>query len=122
VKEFPEDVRREVGFALYMAERGDRAMNVVPLLGFGGATVLETVIDSDRSTYRAVYTVKFAGAIYVLHAFQKKSVRGIATPKPDMDLIRKRLKAAETHHTEVYETRVKERSHERRGTQSFRGR
>lgn len=115
VKEFPEDVRRQVGFALYMAERGDRAMNVVPLLGFGGAMVLETVIDSDRSTYRAVYTVKFSNAIYVLHAFQKKSVRGIATPKPDMDLIRTRLKAAEAHHTEVYGKRIKERSHERRG-------
>jgi phage-related protein len=115
VKQFPDDVRSEVGFALYMAQQGDRAMNVVPLLGFGGARVLETVIDSDKSTYRAVYTVKFANAIYVLHAFQKKSVRGIATPKPDMDLIRTRLKVAEEHHTEAYKTRVKERSHERRG-------
>jgi phage-related protein len=72
VREFPDDVKREVGFSLHMAQCGDKAMNVVPLVGFCGAKVLETVIDSDRSTYRAVYTVKFHNAIYVLHAFQKK--------------------------------------------------
>lgn len=111
VKDFPEDVKREVGFSLYMAQCGDRAMNVVSLVGFCGAKVLETVIDSDKSTYRAVYTVKFANAIYVLHAFQKKSVKGIATPKPDIELIKSRLKAAEQHHAQHYVRSAKERSH-----------
>jgi phage-related protein len=111
VREFPEDVKREVGFSIDMAQRGDRAINVVPLVGFCGTKVVEIVIDNDRNTYRAVYTVKFAHAIYVLHAFQKKSVRGISTPKPDMDLIKTRLKAAEQHHADVYLSRTKERSH-----------
>ncbi|MDR3214461.1 MAG: type II toxin-antitoxin system RelE/ParE family toxin [Azoarcus sp.] len=65
--------------------------------GFGSAGVLEVVEDDSGSTYRAVYTVRFQNAVYVLHCFQKKSTRGIATPKPDLDLIRERLKAAETH-------------------------
>ena len=65
------------------------------MMGFGSAKVLEVVIDNAGNTYRAVYTVKFARAVYVLHAFQKKSRKGIATPKPDMDLIRRRLAAAE---------------------------
>jgi phage-related protein len=111
VRGFPEDVKRAVGFSLDMAQRGDRAMNVVPLVGFCGAKVLETVIDYDKCTYRAVYTVRFAHAVYVLHAFQKKSVKGISTPKPDMNVIRTRLKAAEQHHTEVYLSKAKERSH-----------
>jgi phage-related protein len=111
VRGFPDDVRAEVGFSIYMAQCGDRAMNVVPLVGFCGAKVLETVIDSDRSTYRAVYTVKFAHAVYVLHAFQKKSVKGIATPKPDVNAIRARLRAAEQHHAEHYLKPLKERSH-----------
>lgn len=111
VKGFPEEVKDEVGFSLYMAQRGDRAMNVVPLVGFCGTKVLETVIDSDKSTYRAVYTVKFAHAVYVLHAFQKKSVKGISTPKPDMELIRTRLRVAEQHHAELYLNKSKERSH-----------
>jgi phage-related protein len=64
------------------------------LRGFGGAGVLEIVDDFDGDTYRAVYTVRFAGAVYVLHAFQKKSTRGIATPKPELDLIEQRLERA----------------------------
>lgn len=66
--------------------------------GFGGASVLEVVEDFDGDTYRAVYTVRFADAVYVLHAFQKKSKRGIATPKQDIDLVKKHLKDAEEHH------------------------
>jgi phage-related protein len=66
-----------------------------PLRGFGSAGVLEVVESAEGGTYRAVYTVRFADAVYVLHCFQKKSTHGIATPKPDMDLIRDRLKIAE---------------------------
>jgi len=95
VRDFPEDVKSEVGFALYLAQRGGKAVNAVPMLGFGGAKVLEVVIDDDGDTFRAVYTVKFPDAVYVLHAFQKKSKRGNETPKPDMALIKLRLRAAE---------------------------
>ncbi|MBK5914535.1 type II toxin-antitoxin system RelE/ParE family toxin [Rhodocyclus purpureus] len=68
-----------------------------PLRGFGGASVLEVVEDHMGDTYRAVYTVRIADAVYVLHCFQKKSKHGIETPKQDMDLIRERLKAAQAH-------------------------
>jgi phage-related protein len=74
----------------------------MPLVGFGSAKVLEVVVDHDRSTYRAVYTVKFDEAVYALHAIQKKSKRGIATPKPDIRLIRERLRMAEAHFAENY--------------------
>jgi phage-related protein len=80
------------GFALYLAQDGRKHEQAKPLRGFGSAGVLE---DWDRSTYRAVYTVWFASAVFVLHVFQKKSKRGAATPKADIDLIRERLKAAE---------------------------
>lgn len=83
-----------MGRALDAAQRGDKAPNAKPLRGFGGAGVLEIVDDHDGDTYRAVYTVRFAEAVYVLHAFQKKSKRGVATPKRDLDLIRWRLAAA----------------------------
>lgn len=89
----PEEVRREVGYALYVAQNGGTADNVKPLKGFGGA-VLEVVESFDRNAYRAVYTVKFVDAVYVLHAFQKKSKRGVKTPKRDLELIERRLKAA----------------------------
>lgn len=92
--EFPGPARREAGFALYLAQIGKKALKAKPLRGFGGASVLEVVADYDGDTYRAVYTVKFAEFVYVLHAFQKKSKRGIATPKPDADLINRRLKIA----------------------------
>jgi phage-related protein len=90
----PEEVRREVGYALFVAQNGEKADNAKPLKGFGGGGVLEVVEDYDGDTYRAVYTVRFASAVYVLHAFQKKSKAGIKTPKKDMDLIEARLKAA----------------------------
>lgn len=104
VREFPEDVRREVGFSLWAAQQGAKAANVVPMVGFGGASVLEAVIDEDGDTYRAVYTIRFAKAVYVLHAFKKKAKRGIATPYADLTLIRKRLKTAERHYRATYET------------------
>lgn len=91
---FPEEVRRRVGGALWDAQLGRKAPYAKPLWGFGGAGVLEIVDDFDGDTYRAVYTVRFAGAVYVLHAFQKKSRRGIATPKAELELIERRLKRA----------------------------
>jgi phage-related protein len=98
VRDFPDDVRHLVGFALWQAQLGRTHRDAKVLKGFGGAGVLEVVADHDGDTFRAVYTVKFAGAIYVLHAFQKKSKKGIKTPKPEIELIRRRLKEAEDHH------------------------
>jgi phage-related protein len=92
----PFEVRRRFGYALSLAQMGDQDDAVKVLKGFGGAGVLEVVEDDTGGTYRAVYTVKFAEAVFVLHCFQKKSKSGIATPKPDMDIIRARLKVAET--------------------------
>jgi phage-related protein len=91
----PADVRRLFGYALSLAQAGDRHDAAKVLKGFGGAGVLEVVEDDTGGTYRAVYTVKFDEAVFVLHCFQKKSKRGIETPKEDMDIIRARLKAAE---------------------------
>lgn len=91
----PADIRRLFGFALSLAQSGDRHESSKVLKGFGGAGVLEVVEDDVGGTYRAVYTVKFAEAVFVLHCFQKKSKRGIATPKEDMDIIHARLKIAE---------------------------
>ena len=87
-------MRREIGFALYFAQMGDKHDSAKPLKGFGGAGVLEVVEDHAGDTYRAVYTVRLAGTVYVLHAFQKKSKKGIATPRHDLDLIRERLRQA----------------------------
>jgi len=91
---FPEDVRRRVGGALWEAQTGRKAPYAKPLKGFGGAGVLEIVDDFDGDTFRAVYTVRFAKVVYVLHAFQKKSKRGIATPRAELDLIGRRLRQA----------------------------
>lgn len=93
----PDAVQDTFGFALHLVQIGKKHEQAKPLKGFGSAGVLEVVEDADGSTYRAVYTVKFGNAVYVLHCFQKKSIRGIATPKPDMDVIRERLKAAQMH-------------------------
>lgn len=91
----PTDVRRFFGYALSLAQAGDQHDAAKVLKGFGGAGVLEVVEDDVGGTYRAVYTVKYEEAVFVLHCFQKKSKRGIATPKEDMDIIRARLKVAE---------------------------
>lgn len=93
----PEDVQDTFGYALHLAQIGKKSDETKPLKGFGSAGVLEIVEYSEGGAYRAVYTVKFGDAVYVLHCFQKKSTHGIATPKPDLDLIRDRLKIAETH-------------------------
>jgi len=91
----PADVRKFFGHASDFAQRGDRHDAAKVLKGFGGAGVLEVVEDNLGGTYRAVYTVKFEAAVFVLHCFQKKSKRGAATPQEDMDIIRARLKFAE---------------------------
>ncbi len=98
LREFPEDVQRMMGYALYLAQLGKKHPDAKPLKGFKGSGVLEVVEDFDGDTYRAVYTVKFEGIIYVLHAFQKKSKRGIATPKQDIALIEARLKRAKQYY------------------------
>lgn len=94
--ELPPGVRQRFGYALSLAQMGDQDDAAKVLKGFGGAGVLEVIEYDDGGTYRAVYTVKFTEAVFVLHCFQKKSKRGIATPKADMDIIRSRLRVAET--------------------------
>ncbi len=93
----PGEVQDTFGYALHLAQTGGKHAQAKPLKGFGSAGVLEVVESEAGSAYRAVYTVRIAGAVYVLHCFQKKSTSGIATPKPDMDLVRERLKAALAH-------------------------
>lgn len=93
--EMPEDVIADFGYGLYQAQTGKHPDIAKTLSGFAGASVIELVQDHKGDTFRAVYTVKFSNAIVVLHAFQKKSKRGIETPKQDMELIRSRLKLAE---------------------------
>lgn len=88
---FPDLAQRHIGFALKMAQMGEKHPDAKPMRGFGGASVIEVIEDYDRNTYRAVYTVRFAGVIYVLHCFQKKSPHGIVTDRRDIDLIKKRL-------------------------------
>jgi len=97
---FPRQVRRDIGKALYAAQQCETDPAAKPLKGFGGRSVLEIIADHSGNTWRAVYTVRFQEAIYVLHAFQKKSKKGIATPKKDIDLIHRRLAEAEQLHRE----------------------
>jgi phage-related protein len=91
----PEEVVDVFGYALYLAQIGKKHEQAKPLKGFGSAGVLEVVEDLEGNAYRAIYTVRFTCGVFVLHIFQKKAKRGIATPKADLDLIRERLKAAE---------------------------
>lgn len=92
---FPDEARQDVGHALYLAQKGERAPSAKVLKGFGGGGVVEIVEDHEGDAYRCAYTVRLERAVYVLHAFKKKSKRGVETPKHDMDLIRSRLKEAE---------------------------
>jgi len=98
VRSFPARVRCEIGHALYAAQKGDTDPAAKPLKGFGGRGVVEIATDYRGNTWRSVYTVRFEGAVYVLHAFQKKSKRGIATPQMELELIRQRLAEAERDH------------------------
>ena len=91
----PQPVKSHMGYALYIAREGGKHRDAKPLKGFGGAGVVEIVSDFDGDTFRAVYTVRFAGAVHVLHVFQKKAKTGRTTPKLEMELIQRRLREAE---------------------------
>ena len=95
LRAFAEPVQDHIGYALYVAQRGGKHRDAKPLSGFGGAGVLEVVTDHRGDTFRAVYTVRLPKAVYVLHAFQKKAKAGIATPKRELDAIKRRLREAE---------------------------
>ena len=98
LREFPNEVRQIIGYGLYLAQMGDKHLNAKPLKGFGDAGTLEIVADHDGDTYRAVYTIRFADAVYALHVFQKKSRRGVVTPKREIERIRGRLRQAQAHY------------------------
>lgn len=103
LRRFPEDVKDEIGYSLDVAQNGGKADNAKPLSNVvKGGRVYEVFEDYDGDTYRAVYTVKFEKAVYVLHAFKKKSTKGISTPKPDTDLMKTRYKRAEEHYKVNY--------------------
>jgi phage-related protein len=94
LRAFPDEARREAGFALETVQRGEKPDNAKPLKGFGGAGVQEIVADDEDGTYRVVYTVTLPDAVYVLHAFQKRSTRGIKTAQRDIELVKRRLREA----------------------------
>ena len=98
LKRFPAKVQNRMGYALNQVQEGGEPMAAKALKGFGGRAILELVDDFDGDTYRAVYTVRFAGVVYVLHAFQKKAMKGIATPPHEIELIKSRLRDAEVHY------------------------
>lgn len=100
LSDFPAEVRWSVGGAIWQAQLGEKAPYSKPLRGFGDAGVLEIVEDFDGDTFRVVYTVRFAKAVYVLHAFQKKSRRGIATPRNELNLVHQRLRRASEDYKE----------------------
>src|SRR5688500_7599456 len=84
----PAEVRRTFGFALGLAQQAGKFVDAKPLQGFGGAGVLDVLEDWQGGTFRCVYSVKFAGAVYVLHTFQKKSKSGRKTPKQEIELVK----------------------------------
>ncbi|HWZ45222.1 MAG TPA: type II toxin-antitoxin system RelE/ParE family toxin [Candidatus Saccharimonadales bacterium] len=92
---FPGPVQDHMGYALYVAQRGGKHRSTKTMSGFGGAGVVEVVKDFRGDTFRAVYTLRYAGTVYVLHAFQKKSKTGDETPRRDIELVRQRLREAE---------------------------
>ena len=95
LREFPESVQDHMGYALYVAQGGGKHQDAKALSGFGGAGIVEIIKDHRGDTYRAVYTLRYAGSVYVLHAFQKKSKAGRETPRRDIELIKQRLREAE---------------------------
>lgn len=95
LRSFPAAVQDHVGYALYVAQSGSKHRDAKPLKGFGGAGVLEVVTDYRGDTFRAVYTLRFADTLFVLHAFQKKSKLSRETPRRELELIRQRLREAE---------------------------
>ena len=109
LKQFPKEVTLEIGHSLREAQDGKNASNAKPLKGFHGASVLEIIENHDGNTYRAVYTVRFKEAVYVLHCFQKKSKSGIATPKQELHLVEQRLNEAIEIHKEWAEQQKKKK-------------
>lgn len=105
LRAFPRTVQRDMGIALLAVQYGIEPPSAKALKGFGGRSVLEVVEDHAGDTYRAVYTVRFEGAVYVLHAFQKKSKKGISTPRAEIELIRRRLREAEAVHRQRHKGR-----------------
>lgn len=99
-QQFPSEVQDAFGFQLHLAQNGQHPPSAKPLKGIAPG-VIELIEAFDGDAYRAVYTIRFESAVYVLHAFQKKSKQGVKTPKADIDLIKQRLKDAEAHHTSV---------------------
>jgi phage-related protein len=95
LRAFPDPVQDHMGYAIYVAQRGGKHRDAKVLSGFGGAGVLEVVKDFRGDTFRAVYTLRYTGTVYVLHAFQKKSKTGRETPRRDIELIEQRLREAE---------------------------
>jgi phage-related protein len=95
LRQFPNVVQDHMGYALYVAQQGGKHRDAKALTGFGGAGVVEIVKDYRGDTFRAVYTLRYQGAVYVLHAFQKKSKTGRETPRRDMELIKQRLREAD---------------------------
>jgi phage-related protein len=95
LRAFPDPVQDHMGYAIYVAQQGGKHRDAKVLSGFGGAGMVEVVKDFRGDTFRAVYTLRFAGAVYVLHAFQKKSKAGRETPRRDIELIEQRLREAE---------------------------
>jgi phage-related protein len=102
LRKFPPEVRRVMGQAIDDAQWGGEHPSAKALKGFGGRGVLEIVETFEGDAYRAVYTVKFSEVVYVLHAFQKKSKKGIATPRHEIELIKDRLRRAEERHRTLY--------------------
>jgi phage-related protein len=98
ISKMPQDVKSSFGLSIFQAQEGAEAENVKALKGFAGRSILEIIENHDGDTYRAIYTVRYSTGIYVLHAFQKKSKSGIATPKQELDLVVSRLKDAEVLH------------------------
>jgi phage-related protein len=105
-RKFPPPVQDDLGFELFLAQTGQHPPSAKPLKGLGSG-VVELVEDFDGDTYRAVYTVRFGDAVYVLHAFKKKSKRGNKTPQGDIDLVRRRLRHAEQDHAERFKKEKK---------------
>ena len=105
IRKLPQGVKSVFGQALFDAQSGKKHPSAKPLKGFGGAGVLEVVEHDQGGTYRAVYTIQFAGVVYVLHVFQKKSKSGIKTPSEEIDKVKARLKEAEADYAEFSQER-----------------
>jgi phage-related protein len=105
---FPDEVQRSMGYALYLAQVGKKHIDAKPLKGFGGAGVLEVVESFDGNAFRAIYTVRLAGVVYVLHAFQKKSRKGVKTSRGDIEKVKARLVEAMAFHVRLQASLKKE--------------